>query len=345
MEASSAATLFRNEIVFKKANTIGNMLLLIAGSPVPLVSTFSVVICPNSTANPSVLKPASAGYKTTDVRMSAGGWWALWSPEPSQTQLFTWRSKDDVEVTIERCTATACFGNWFKISAVTPLAVQAGDTLTVEFAQIGLSLLAPQTTSTDEVLALVNYINATPQLEITTGARLTDASSRGLLELSLDDASGVVAFSVPQAAEAHTMLPMRVKAACDRWSIGLLQTQGYTIGHYGNGTDRWTALGLSLDGHAHAPLFTGLAATDVVVGHPVIAMDPPGRDLFIQVTKAVANDTAPHRLQTWHVALNNPTDSPIKTRLSSAMGIAELYLPSGAMTIGPGDWIVLPQRP
>ena len=143
MEASSAATLFRNEIVFKKANTVDNMLLLIAGSPVPQVSTFSVVICPNSTANPSVLKPASAGYKTTDVRMSAGGWWALWSPEPSQTQLFTWRSKDDVDVTIERCTATACFGNWFKISAVTPLDVQAGDMLTVEFAQIGLSLLAP----------------------------------------------------------------------------------------------------------------------------------------------------------------------------------------------------------
>eukprot|EP01052_Picozoa_sp_SAG31_P008021 SAG31_NODE_395_length_16265_cov_4.941420_3_plen_913_part_00 len=70
VEASSAATLFRNVIHFRKANTITDMLLLQAGSPVPKVSTFSVVICSNSTASPIVLEPASADYNTTRVVMS-----------------------------------------------------------------------------------------------------------------------------------------------------------------------------------------------------------------------------------------------------------------------------------
>lgn len=49
-------------------------------------------------------------------------------------------------------------------------------------------------------------------------------------------------------------------------------------------------------------------------------------------------------IQNWHIALNNPTDTAINTRLSSAMGIEELYVPPDALTVAPGDWIVLPQR-
>ena len=266
----------------------------------------------------------------------------MWSPEPSQTQLFTWRSTDDAIITIEQCTILGCFGNWFKVLAVTPFVVKPGETLIVEFAQVGHSLLAPATTSNEAVLAFQQYISHTPQLMVTRGTRLTNGSFSGLLDLDLD-ASGVAALSVPQAAEPHTMLPMRVEAQCGRWTFGLLQREGYTLGHYGNGSKRWTALGLSLDGHAHAPLFTGLAATDIVVGHPVVATDRAGRELFIQVTKVVANDTA--GVHKWHVALNNPTHTPITTRLSSNMGITELYLPSTVLTIAPGEWHVLPQRP
>ena len=49
--------------------------------------------------------------------------------------------------------------------------VRAGDNLTIEFAQIGLSLLAKPTTSTDDVLELQRYVAATPELSVTHGVQ------------------------------------------------------------------------------------------------------------------------------------------------------------------------------
>jgi hypothetical protein len=236
------------------------------------------------------------------------------------------------------CSITKCAGNWFRLNAVSPLVVSAGDSLVVEFAQVGLSLLAPPTTSTAAVLALRQYIDDT-QLTITQGSRLTDATAKGLLEVMLDAKSGVAALSVPKAAEVPTLFPLRFKVLNPRWTVGLLQKHGYTIGHYHrDGVDRWTALGISLDGHSHAPLYTGMAAgpTDVSVGHPVIAAGTGAEQLFIQVTN-VGN-------QTWHVALNNPTDAPISAVLSSGMGISQLRVPTGAVVVPAGGWVVLDQE-
>ena len=239
LEASSAATMFRNVVTFKQDNTISSMMLLQAGGSPPQVANISVVIAANATATPVTLQPTAADFKSTLVAVAAGGWWALWSPQPSQTQLFTWRG-DPVVLRIAQCIPPAsCTSNWFEIQAPSPLTVRTGDNLTIEFAQIGLSLLAKPTTSTDDVLELQRYVAATPELSVTHGVQQTDAAHAGLLEVELDS-SGVAALSVPQASDKNTILPMRFRAMCHRWTVGLLQRDGYTIGWYGGGSDRWT---------------------------------------------------------------------------------------------------------
>jgi hypothetical protein len=105
--------------------------------------------------------------------------------------------------------------------------------------------------------------------------------------------------------------------------------------YYGSGKGRWTALGLSFDGTSHAPIYTGLTTTSVVVGHPVIA-DASGSSLIIQTT-CVGTQASPR----WVVQLNNPTTSPITTKLTKGIPIDALFVPSTSVTVAPGGWMVL----
>ena len=107
---------------------------------------------------------------------------------------------------------------------------------------------------------------------------------------------------------------------------------------------RWTALGVSFDGHAHFPLYSGLApssSTSVVFGHPVIA-DRQGEELFIQVTCVETEEDFTCR--TWHVALNNPTERTITTVLRKGMPLLKkLHVPTGSVTLESGEYRILGQ--
>jgi hypothetical protein len=120
-----------------------------------------------------------------------------------------------------------------------------------------------------------------------------------------------------------------------RWSTGVVLKQGYVLGYYGRGENRYRAAGLDFAGDAYIPLYPSRAErTHVVVGHP-IAADPRGRDLFIQVTKL---GESPFR---WHVSVNNPTDRPIETMLRRVMDLPDLDFPNVQMRFEPGEYRVL----
>ena len=342
LDASNSATLFRSDILFKTMNQITSMQLL-SGTGMPNVLNLYLAVAQNATAAATVYEPSVVGFKSvlTDA-ISAGGWWALWSDELSQAQLFINRG-DDVVIKIASCTLAKCADNWFRILAPVQFKVQAGDSMTVEFAQIGESLLVTEPiNSLEGALKLRAFLTTPPRMRITRGARLASAATAGLLEVSLDEA-GAAALHMPRTADPYAVLPLRFEVQSSRWTAGLWQLKGYMQPeeYYGGPADRWTALGISWDGHSHAPLYTGLAETDIVFGHPVTAVDGAGagnrsKDVFIQVT---------HTGQTWVVSINNPTQEPVTLRLSKGIPIAALYVPTAELTVEAGKLLILDQAP
>ena len=124
-----------------------------------------------------------------------------------------------------------------------------------------------------------------------------------------------------------------------RWSAGLWQKAGFpgsAAAVYGNGTDRYTALGIEEEGHAYVPIYTGEAAARVVVGHPVIADGDGSDQLFIQVVHV---DTKPDNV--WHVSMNNPTSKSITAMVRSTMGMAGFGLKSQQLEVGAGQEVIL----
>ena len=142
---------------------------------------------------------------------------------------------------------------------------------------------------------------------------------------------------VNPAAEA-LLLPLRVGPFKQpRWTVGLLQLAGYTVGYYGSGANRYTSLGLDDDGFAYVPLYTGRAPlTHVVVGCPVTAKGRGAEALFIQVTHV---DEDP---QVWHVEVNNPTDTAITVTFHNGMELPGFpTIVTAPVTIGAGEFVVL----
>lgn len=144
-------------------------------------------------------------------------------------------------------------------------------------------------------------------------------------------------LAVNPAAEA-LLLPLRVGPFNQsRWTVGLLQLAGYTVGYYGSGANRYTSLGLDDEGFAYVPLYAGRAPlTHVEVGCPVIAKGTGAEDLFIQVTHVDENP------QVWHVEINNPTDLPITVTLQSDMKLPGfIAITAEPVSIPAGGFVVL----
>ena len=118
------------------------------------------------------------------------------------------------------------------------------------------------------------------------------------------------------------MVPLRVGNLCRNWTAGLLQKDGYSLGFYSNGSDVYSALGVDATSNAHVPLFTGRGAAHVIAGHPVAALHAqegtPACEVFVQLTHV---DSVPGVRDTWHVSVNNPTESEVTIRLASSFGL------------------------
>ena len=125
-----------------------------------------------------------------------------------------------------------------------------------------------------------------------------------------------------------------------RWSAGLWQVEGFVKGDYGDGSNRYRAVGIDRDGRAYVPLYPDLAErTEVEIGHPVVA-DRRGQQLFIQVT-ALSGGTKVNPVYRWYVAVNNPLDEPVTTVLSRNMDLPGFDFDTREITLQPGEHRVL----
>ena len=122
---------------------------------------------------------------------------------------------------------------------------------------------------------------------------------------------------------------------CENWTARYFQREGYSLGNYGNGTNRYSALAIDSTASVHVPLYTGLGKHDVLVGHPFTlqltgdtasVMKPC--EAFVQVTHV---DSVPGVSDIWHVSVQNPTAHVLTAVLQTNFGL----LPG--LRIGPDD--------
>lgn len=259
--------------------------------------------------------------KDESFSLRPGDWFGTFSTKPANSNLFFIRGEP---VRMDRRGTVLFF------FAERP-AVKKGERVVFEAASIGFPLNVPIASQAD-LERYAAYLAAPDGMQILRGKRLERA---GLLDLA-PDGDFAMELSLPRPRQSLKLtLPVRVEGLNPRWSAGLLQRQGYVKGHYGTGENRYRPVGLDLAGTTYVPLYPDWAErTHVVVGHPIVA-GPEGKELFIQVTKVA--DQPPR----WHVSVNNPTDTVIKTVLRRGMPLPGLEFPDRALDLPAGGYVVL----
>ena len=333
--SSWAASLFESVTTFKVDNNVTDAYLAFGGHDQQSyeVAQLLVLVARDQDSAPEVLRCTDRNFTQQTRTIKAGGWWGFVSSTPGQTQLYTSRG-DDFVLQVSSPARTFVYAR-----PPTPLRVSAGDTFRFEIAQISLSLLSPSANSSHDLLSMRALVTQPPGLVFTSGARDLSAQAAGLLEVVLDQ-RGVCAFRLDQTPDVTAMLPLRFAVRNRRWTCGMWQVNGFVIGNYGaNGQRRWTALGISGDGFAHAPLYAGLSALSVVVGHPVVADAAAGEALIIQCVQA--ENMRVGTADKWHVVVNNPTNNTIITTFSKVIPIEELHLTNDSLSVAPGEWTII----
>ena len=160
-----------------------------------------------------------------------------------------------------------------------------------------------------------------------------------MIELAATD--GAVEIKVPRSADRlDANLPFRVAGLNPRWSAILWLKDGYVgAGRYGKAQNRFRTLATDFDGRVYFPVPSGQAALHhLVAGQPVVA-DDAGKELFINVVclKDAVGATPP----LWHVAVNNPTDAPVTTKLAKTMDLPGLDWAGETITLQPGEQRIL----
>jgi len=322
VRSGANACIFRGEIRFKQDMKITNLKLLRNyWQTVGITTVF--VVTGNSTEVNEIDVTQLNDWK--DFTLNKGDWFALYSPQISNTQIFINRGVP----LIFRYTRPG--GEWLDAWAdLEGKDVKKDETYTYEL----LSITFPvdvQIKSKGDLINAINYIKNPSGMSIIKGQRI---ESDGLLEFKPTDNIVEVVFPKPES-KTNLTIPLRVQGLNNRWSVGLFQKEGYVKGDYGTGEDRYRPLGLDVYGNAYVPIYVDYAEkTHFVIGHPVVA-DQDGKELFIQVTHV--NDNP----QRWHVSVNNPTDKVITTTLQKATDIPGFDFQTQKVTVPAGGYIVL----
>lgn len=322
--------IFREEFTFKKDFTITQLRLLTEGAGKPEFEYWVVI----GRKPDRIEKTIKAGdLKKAEIsRLDHGDWFGVFSPDMANSHLFV----------INRTPITLMVSNknkhgWLKIMAdfgwpakIREKQVKKGDKYNFELFSLNSSLDVASKTAED-LQKLRSYLHQPENLKLLRGTR-TDTA--GVVEFKPDN--NAIELSLPKPKEnLHMTLPIKITGLNRNWTAGLFQKQGYVLGNYGTGENRYRGLGLDLDGSAHFPLYPDLAEnTHVLAGHPVAA-DENGSALKINV---VPLSEKPFK---WHIDVNNPTDKTITTKLSNAMDLPNLNLPKTKLTIKPGEYKVL----
>ena len=157
----------------------------------------------------------------------------------------------------------------------------------------------------------------------------------GLVDLA--PAKGIVEFEVPQPDfNLDVPLGLRFIGFNPNWTVGQFQISGYSPGFYSKGANVYRNLGTDDRDMVHLAVYTkGVPKTHCIVGHPVQCN---AQDLIIEVTHLNDNPAQ------WYVAVNNPTDKPIKTVLKRAMDLPGFEFPDTPVAVPAGGYQVIKEK-
>lgn len=152
--------------------------------------------------------------------------------------------------------------------------------------------------------------------------------------VDIEPQKGVVEFEVPRPDwECDLPLGLRFIGFNPNWSIVLHQIEGYSQGFYTNGKDVYRSLALDDRGMAHLAVYPyPVEKTHCVAGHPVQC---DAKDLIIEV--AMLGSKPP----LYHVAVNNPTDTAIKTTLRKCMALPRFEFQDTPVEVPAGGYVVV----
>jgi hypothetical protein len=312
-------TLYVNEITFRSDLTIRSLRL--AGARSTDAETPAILAVGDGRKPREIeLSPSTRGAEP--LRIEPGQWFGFFARGPANSHLFVNRG-EPILLEPRR--------GWVLVFAdARGRRAKRGEVYRNELFALGFPLDLAIDRAADFVPYL-DYLAHPDGLEVRRGLRV---ESPGLLEVEPADHAVELVLAKP-ASGIDLVVPLRVRGLNPRWSTGVFLEQGYVLGGYGPGKNRYRAAGLDFAGDAYVPLHPAHAErTHVIVGQPIVA-DSEGRDLFIQVTKLAE---APFR---WHVSVNNPTDRPIEATLRRAMDLPGLEFSRARMAFQPGEYRVL----
>ncbi|HEY3417368.1 MAG TPA: hypothetical protein VGM23_10840, partial [Armatimonadota bacterium] len=157
----------------------------------------------------------------------------------------------------------------------------------------------------------------------------------GLVDLAPD--KGLVEFSVP-APDFALQLPLGLRfiGFNPNWTVGQLQLSGYSMNYYTNGANVYRNLGLDDRDMAFLAVYPdNVPLTHSIVGHPVQC---DNAQLIIEVAQLNSKPAE------YHVAVNNPTDAPIKTVLKKCMDLPGFDFPDTPVDVPAGGYVVVKEK-
>lgn len=159
-------------------------------------------------------------------------------------------------------------------------------------------------------------------------------SQFGVVELESEQS--VVEFEVPNPGwRVNLPLGFRLRGFNPNWTVGQLQIEGYTQGFYTHGKNVYRQLGMDDRDVIHLAVYPDFAPkTHTLIGHPVVCN---AKDLIVEFTKLSDKPE-------YHLAVNNPTDKPIKTTLKKNMDLPGFELPDTPVEVAAGGYVVVREK-
>ncbi len=210
--------------------------------------------------------------------------------------------------------------------------VEAGDKFQYELFSVSEPLNVPETGEV-RFEKVLEYLDDPTGVEMVSGKRV---KTSGFYEVAVDDVARGIEMKVQRPSEPVGLtLPVRISGLNPNWSAGLYQLDGHTTGYYTNGERVYTSLGFDFDGRVYAALYPDQhELTHVRVGHPVVCDQD---ELLLEVLPR----TGPNGRWRWRVAVNNPTDRPIKATFRQGIEVRDLTFKTQRRTIPAGGYVVL----
>ncbi|MHC4872059.1 MAG: hypothetical protein ACYTFY_09455 [Planctomycetota bacterium] len=178
-------------------------------------------------------------------------------------------------------------------------------------------------------MRLINYLNQPQGLKVLQGKRLP---LDGVLEFKAEENS--VRIQLPKPVKpVDITVPVRVSGLNPNWSAGYFQRDGYALGIYGDGKNKYTPLGFDDEGRVYGSIFPDLSEfNDIEIGHPVVS---DNNNLIIQLTQKLA----PGGGYAYCVAVNNPTEKAVSAVLKQNMKLPGFIFSDRKVTVSPGGFL------